>query len=141
MVSGAVAAVNLPQEVTVYLSAGSTTSPDGTRVPVYSGPYPAQAQIQSLTFRDLIQTAGLNLQGTRRAIYFYGNIEGIVRPRLEGGDLVVFADESVWLVAIALETWPNWSKVAATLQTDPGPPNNVVPPPTPPILPDPWPSV
>lgn len=110
-------------------------------MPAYSGPYPAQAQIQSLTFRDLVQITGLNLQGTRRAIYFYGNIEGIVRSRLEGGDVVVFADDSVWLVAIALETWSNWSKVAVTLQTDHSAPMNLVPPPTPPILPDPWPGV
>ena len=74
------------------------------------------AQVQSLTFRDLQQIEGLNLQGTRRAIYFYGAIEGLVRPTGQGGDLVVLPDGQTWLVAIVLEHWPDWCKVAATLQ-------------------------
>lgn len=74
------------------------------------------AQIQALSFRDIAQMDGMNIQGTRRAIYFYGRIEGLVRPESRGGDLVYFPDGTVWLVAIVLETWPDWCKVAATLQ-------------------------
>lgn len=77
------------------------------------------AQIQSMTYRDLQQTDGLNLQGDRRAIYFYGDIEGIVREDRKGGDLVTFPDGTVWLVAIVLETWgpsKDWCKVAVTRQ-------------------------
>lgn len=75
------------------------------------------AQIQSLTFKDLTQIEGLNLQGERRAIYFYGdNVKAIVRPTQRGGDLVTFPDGSVWLVAIVLESWPGWCKCACTLQ-------------------------
>ena len=74
------------------------------------------AQIQALTFRDLQQIDGLNLQGDRRGIYFYGEIDGLVRPDNKGGDLITFPDGTIWLVAIVLEQWPDWCKVAATLQ-------------------------
>ena len=74
------------------------------------------AQIQSLTFRDLTQIDGLNLQGDRFGIYFYGEIDGIVRPDNKGGDLVTFPNGKIYLVAIVLEQWPDWCKVAATLQ-------------------------
>lgn len=74
------------------------------------------AQIQSLTFRDLQQIDGLNLQGNRNGIYFYGAIDGIVRPDNKGGDLITFPDGTVWLVAMVLEDWPDWCKVAATRQ-------------------------
>lgn len=76
------------------------------------------AQIQALSFRDIAQMDGLNIEGTRRAIYFYGRIEGLVRPEGRGGDLVYFPDGTVWLVAIVLEQWPDWCKVAATLQNN-----------------------
>jgi hypothetical protein len=76
------------------------------------------AQIQALTFRDITQIESLNLQGTRRAIYFYGAVDGLVRPGGKGGDLATFPDGSVWLVAIVLESWPDWCKVAATLQNN-----------------------
>jgi hypothetical protein len=76
----------------------------------------APMQVQALTGRDLQQIDGLNLQGTRRAIYIEGDIEGIVRPTQQGGDLITTPDGSIWLVAMVLETWPNWCKVAVTLQ-------------------------
>jgi len=81
-----------------------------------------RAQVQALTFRDLTQISGLNLNGTRRAIYLSGNVDGVVRPDMKGGDLLTFPDGSVWLVAMQLEAWGAagstdvWSKVAATLQ-------------------------
>lgn len=74
------------------------------------------AQIQSLTFRDIQQIDGLNLQGNRNGIYFYGRIDGLVRPDNKGGDLITFPDGTTWLVAMVLEDWPDWCKVAATRQ-------------------------
>lgn len=102
--------------VTVQLSQGYSTAADGTQIPAYSAPVAAQAQIQALTFRDLQQIDGLNLNGTRRAIYLFGDIQGVVRVSSKGGDLITFADGSIWLTALALETWPDWCKVAAVLQ-------------------------
>jgi hypothetical protein len=76
------------------------------------------AQVQALTFRDIAQLEGLNLQGTRRAIYLDGAIEGLVRPQNKGGDLITLPDGTVWLVAMVLEHWLDWCKVAATLQNN-----------------------
>lgn len=73
-------------------------------------------QIQSLTYRDLQQIEGLNLQGTRRAIYFPGSVDGVVRFNHKGGDLLTFLDRTMWLTAMVLEHWGPWCKVAATLQ-------------------------
>lgn len=77
-----------------------------------------EAQVQALTFRDIQQVEGLNLQGTQRAMYLYGDVEGLVRPTGQGGDLITMADATVWLVTHVLETWPGWCKVAVTLQNE-----------------------
>lgn len=117
-----VGAVNPSVQITVKVSAGYTTQSDGTRVPSYTLYSNVSAQVQSLTFRDLQQIDGLNLQGTRRAIYLNGDIEGIVRASNRGGDLIVMPDGTVWLVAMVLESWgapgstDAWCKVVATLQ-------------------------
>jgi hypothetical protein len=113
----------------IQYSTGNTINEDGSQTPTYTPPVLVSAQVQSLTFRDLQQIEGLNLQGTRRAIYLYGDIEAIVRVTAQGGDLVTFpgrvggfANNTTWLVAENLETWleaPDcWCKVAATLQMD-----------------------
>lgn len=112
-----VAAVNPTVTVTVWTSTGSTTGADGRQTPTYAS-RTAQAQIQALTYRDLVQTDGLNMNGVKRAVYFYGDVEGIVRSADRGGDLVTFPDDTVWLVAMVLEAWPDWCKVAVVLQTD-----------------------
>lgn len=78
-----------------------------------------KAQVQALTFRDLTQIDGLNLQGTRRGIYLFGKVDGLVRAENKGGDLIAIADgvhAGIWLVAMVLEQWPGWVKVAATQQ-------------------------
>lgn len=117
-----VAAVNPLLQVTVQFSHGPTIQPDGSQVPTYSPPVTMMGQVQSLTFRDLTQIAGMNLTGTRRAIYLLGDVEGTVRVELKGGDLITFPDGRIWLVAMALETWgargttDMWCKVAAVLQ-------------------------
>ena len=53
------------------------------------------AQVQALSGRDLRQIEGLNLQGTLRAVYLNGVIDGIVRVALKGGDLITLPDGSV----------------------------------------------
>ena len=119
-----IAVVNPPVTALVRFSLGTyTTSADGKRTPDYSAPTALSAQVQALTYRDLQQTSGLNLQGTRRAIYFFGDVEGVVRVTGQGGDLVTFPGAAggfppgtVWLTAQVLETWPGWCKTVATLQ-------------------------
>lgn len=78
-----------------------------------------RAQVQALSFKDLTQIDGLNLNGTKRAIYVNNRLDGIVRPDGKGGDLITIpsgVSKGVWLIAMVLEQWPDWCKVVATLQ-------------------------
>lgn len=117
-----VAAVNPMLPVTVQISDGLTTAADGSRSPSYKRSYKARAQVQAMSSQDLRQVDGLALQGSLSAIYLLGDIEGIVRPHLQGGDLITFPNGDVYLVKINLESWGAsgstnaWSKVACILQ-------------------------
>lgn len=120
IVSPAVGVVNPHVQATIRRPNGYTTRPDGTRVPAYTD-LPVTVQVQSLTFSDLQKLDSLNVQGVRRAAYMSGNALAVVRPLQYGGDLMVFApgtlpEGDTWLVAQALEEWPDWSKAALTLQ-------------------------
>lgn len=122
IVSGNIGAVNPLLPASVQISTGYSTAADGTRTPQYAAPVTAQAQIQALTFRDLQQISGLNLNGQRRAIYLGGELDATVRAKMKGGDLITLANndpsDGVYLVALVLEQWPDWCKVAATLQNN-----------------------
>jgi hypothetical protein len=118
IVAANVGAINPFVQARVQLSAGSTTNADGSRTPEYRN-VTRSCQVQALSFGDLRQVEGLNLNGTRRAIYVRGDLDGTVRSEMKGGDLIVFAggpNRGTWLVALVLEQWPDWCKVAATLQ-------------------------
>lgn len=99
-----VSAINPTQTVSLQTGTTSTTASDGTVTPIYETTT-VPAQIQALSGKDLRQIEGLNLQGTLRAIYFYGNVTGLIRASQSNGSLVTFPDSSVWMVAQVLETW------------------------------------
>jgi len=112
--------INPNVTATVKRSTGSTTNPDGSRVPTYDT-FAIVAQVQALTYTDIVQLDSLNIQGVRRAIYLTGNVMALVRVDRRGGDLIVFPDGTLpegntWLAAMVLEQWPDWVKVAITLQ-------------------------
>lgn len=116
---GCVGEVNPPLQVNILPNQGYTTNPDGTRVPAFGTPIPMLAQVQALTYTDLRQIDGLNITGIRRAIYLFGDHEGIVRVTQQGGDLVQFPDGTVWLIAYVPENWnelDGWVKVICSLQ-------------------------
>jgi len=73
-------------------------------------------QVQSLTYTDLTQIDGLNIQGVRRAIYINGEVDGLVRSENKGGDIITTPNGEVWLVVLVLEYWPDWTKCVVTLQ-------------------------
>jgi hypothetical protein len=77
------------------------------------------AQVQPMTWRDIQNVDGLNLQGTRYKIYLYGEIDGLVRPERKGGDLIIIPSgrhAGTYLVAQVLEQFPDWVSAACTLQ-------------------------
>lgn len=115
-----VSVINPTQTVTIQVSTGSTTLADGTRVPTYVAPVAAPAQVQPLSSGDLRMLDGVNLGGDERALYVFGMLDSVLRLSQRGGDLVTFADGSVWLTILSLEDWPgsNWSKAAIRMQND-----------------------
>jgi hypothetical protein len=117
--SGAIGAINPFVLGTIKVSTGYTTAADGSRVSTYTPFTGVSMQVQALTWKDLQQVDGLNLNGTRRAIYMNGRADGVVRSLLKGGDLIALTNgpnAGTWLVALVLEQWPDWCKVAVTLQ-------------------------
>lgn len=118
IVSGCINAVNPFVPLVLSISTGYTTGDSGIQTPTYADPVVGQGQVQPMSWRDLQQVDGLNLQGTPQAIYFYGEVDAIIRVKSKGGDLITDSNNNVWLVNQVLELWPDWCKVCATLQTD-----------------------
>ena len=118
VVSGAIGAINPFVTVTLRVSTGYAQSPDGAQVPAYAADVTVQAQVQSLSARDVQQINSLNLQNIQNTVYLNGNVKGIVRADGTGGDLIILGDGSVYKVAAVLEQWADWVKVAVTLQNN-----------------------
>ena len=116
IVSGAIGTVNPLVPVQIKVSTGYVTADDGTRLPGYAPPATVMAQIQALSYNDIIQADNLNIQGVRRKMYIQGEVDGLVRPNNKGGDLVLLPDGSTWLVAMVDEHWPDWTAAIITLQ-------------------------
>lgn len=121
---GAASAVLPSKRLILYISNGYTTNQDGQRIPSYLKPCGICGSVQALQYTDILKLEGLNLQGERRKIYLYGNIDGLVRVDNKGGDILVTLkrdgkpDGRIWLVATVLEYWPDWCSVAVTLQNE-----------------------
>lgn len=119
IVSRSIGAVNPIITVSIQRSCGPVTNPDGTRSPGFEPPVKMRAQVQSLVYNDLSQIEGLNIQGTKKAVYLSGNWNGVVREDNKGGDLITFPDGSIWLCVQVLEDLGDkegWVKIAITRQ-------------------------
>lgn len=115
LVRGVVTSVNPDVTVALSESTGYTTSADFKQVPSYVT-FPVGAQFQALTGKDLRQLDGMNLNGFMKAIYLFGDVEATLRVVRKGGDVITDSNNNIWLVNQVLETWPDWCKVAVTLQ-------------------------
>lgn len=121
LVGPIVAAVNPWTTATYQQSDGNTTAPSGKRSAVYIDPINVRVQKQALTWKDLQQLQGLNVNGEKSAIYVDGDWQAVSRPNLRGGDLITLPTGRVWLVVQVLENWfdqDGWAKVAAVLQNN-----------------------
>lgn len=121
IVAGAVDAVNPRIEISIQVSTGNTIIPGGKRVPTYAPAVTVRGQVQPLQYTDIQMLDALNIQGTRRAIYITGRVDGLIRSENKGGDLITIAEgvnAGVWLVAVIAEQWPDWCKALCTLQDD-----------------------
>ena len=122
LANAATVAVNPNIPVEVLRSTGYTIGAGARQVPSYAAPVTGVGQLQALDGDDLKQLEGMNVQGTMRALYIYGFAAGVIRPNQTGGDLINITDapgftgKREWLVTKVLEAWPDWVKVAVTLQ-------------------------
>lgn len=116
IVSGVIGSINPQVPVLVQQSNGYTTAPDGSQVPSYTE-LNLKGQVQALTGKDIFKLNGLNIQGVSEALYISGNVEGLFRVMGKGGDLVTFNNHTYLVVAV-LERWPDWCKVALSMQLD-----------------------
>ncbi|ENN86070.1 hypothetical protein RHSP_32027 [Rhizobium freirei PRF 81] len=119
LVSGAIGTVNPFVDASMQNNTGYTTNDDGVQIPTYVTAT-GTAQVQALTFKDLTQLDGINKNGAARGIYFYGDIQGVLRTKTKGGDIITLsngASAGNWLVVQVLETWDvGWCKCACVLQ-------------------------
>ena len=123
IVRGAITAVN-PYMPGTFRSSTGYTQNGAKRVPTYNDIPNVRMQVQPMSSKDLQLVDSLNLTGYQRAIYVDGKFDGVVRPLVKGGDLCILAtgpNAGVWKVVMVLEQWPDWCKLAVTLQNDPLP--------------------
>lgn len=114
--------VNENQSISWVKSTGYTTNAAGKRTPTNTTTV-IQANIQALDSQGLAHTDSLNIQGTLRQVYMYGNVQDLVRVDQQGGDILQFPEIPGgtirnWLVVKVLETWPTWCKVIVNLQVN-----------------------
>lgn len=115
-----IGAVNPNYPVLFEASAGFIQASDFSQQPAYAPSVSVIAQVQELSTPDVQKLEALNLQRNGVAIYLYGIANGIVRVSNKGGDRITVpagrSTSGVYVVATVLEQWPDWVKVAATLQ-------------------------
>ena len=114
IVSGAIGRINPHTSAIWRKSTGYSTSDSGEQIPVYED-QPVTIQVQALSGDELRQIDGLNIQGSKVAVYLNGQERGVVRTGQRGGDLFVFGNQT-WLTIQVLENWPDWTKLALVLQ-------------------------
>lgn len=120
IVQGAISTVTPYVSATLSYSDGFTVNADYSRTPTYTTPIVVPAQVQALTYKDLLQVDAVNLAGEARRVYFYGDVQSVVRAMQKGGDLFTLTDGpnvGTWLVVHVLETWPDWCACACVLQS------------------------
>jgi hypothetical protein len=101
-------------------STGYVTDAAGKRVSTFAQST-IQAQVQGISAGDMRHVDGLNIEGVKRAVIMYGNVQGVVRADQKGGDLLTFPEvpngvSRSWRVVSIMETWPTWCKVIVVLQ-------------------------
>jgi hypothetical protein len=99
-------------------SAGFTMGPGARQVPQYEPDAPALFQVQGLSQKELLQIDSINRQGILCSVYVGGNYYGVQRANQKGSDLFLFNGQT-WKVITVLEAWPDWCKVALSLQQSP----------------------
>lgn len=114
--------------VQIVTSQAMTATGSGKRTPAYNTITGVPMQFQAVSNDDLEHIDALNISKVLRSVHINGDILGLVRPGVRGGDLLLAPTGlantlpalDVWLVVSAPENWEasGWSHVIVALQTD-----------------------
>ena len=112
-------AINPNTSITAFVPDGYTIDPATLhQIPKFTK-VRGSGNVQALDGDDLKQIDMINVQGTLRAVYLYGELAGIVRPDQQPNAVLQFTHAGTsgkWGVFKVLETWQNWCKVAVVYQ-------------------------
>ncbi len=105
-------------------SEAMTATGNGDRVPTYATTYRVPMQFQALSSDELVHLDSLNISSTMRAVHMNGDLQGLNRPGVRGGDLLLAptgltgARLDTWLVTQVMESYDasGWCRLAVTLQ-------------------------
>jgi hypothetical protein len=105
-------------------SEAMTATGSGARVPTYSTATGVPMQFQAVSNDDLEHVDALNISKVLRSVHLNGDILGLDRAGVRGGDLLLAptrlsgAALDVWLVVSCVENWEasGWSHVIVALQ-------------------------
>lgn len=122
--NAAIQGINPNIKIRVQSPNGFTTDEYYNQVPKYIEET-LQGNVQAMSSDDLKHIDGLNLEGTLRAVYLYGNYNGVMRVGQQPSTKLFFTTnesgvtrEREWNVFKMLEAWQGWCKVAVVLQEE-----------------------
>lgn len=101
-----------------------TASGNGARTPQYITTTDVPMQFQAVSSDDLKHVDGLNISTTLRSVHLNGDLQGIDRPGVRGGDILLAptgltgVQMDTWLVVGVPEGWDasGWCQVIVALQ-------------------------
>lgn len=79
-----------------------TASGNGARAPQYIITTGIPMQFQAVSSDDLKHVDGLNISTTLRSVHLNGDLQGIDRPGVRGGDILL---ATTGLTGVSLDTW------------------------------------
>lgn len=122
--TGGVGAYTIGGAPQTVASGPLTLTGAGQRVPLFTTTTGVPMQFQGLSSDDLKQIDGLNISTVKRAVHLNGDIQGLDRPGVKGGDVLLAptgltgAAMDTWKVVAVLESFEasGWCRVAVALQ-------------------------
>ena len=119
-----ISAVHPDESATLYRSIGQTTLADGKITSAYAPGVAVRAQVQSQNPDALGHDGETARTGESRRFYLFSSpepelkVQGVHRPLSRGGDMLMLADGTWWLVDALIEDFSRsgWVCVRGTLQ-------------------------
>lgn len=116
VVRGAINSINPDQSVILKINTGTIHKPGGIQEPSFDE-ITAIAQVQPVKSSEIQFIANYQSGAKYKNFYFNGNVNGINRRKLTGGDIIIW-NGFEWYVDAEEEDWDTvgWTKVRAIQQ-------------------------